>query len=155
MRKLYLVACSKQKQPCGLHIAADLYISPWFKAARAYVEQQLKIDNSSGLDDWAILSAKYGLLWPKTEIRPYEQSLQGADDGARADWLIRVIDALRANYEGEFKQMEFEFLAGLDYRKPLEDWLLYQGATIARPLLGLGIGQQKAWLKKHTERAHA
>ena len=63
---LYLVSCVKTK--CSTRASAkDLYVSPWFRKARAFVEK-------TG-DPWRILSAEYGLLHPDEEVRPYERTL--------------------------------------------------------------------------------
>ena len=65
-RRLFLVSCVKTKLPRRA-AAKDLYISDWFRKARACVE-------STGCP-WAILSAEYGLLHPDEVIRPYEKTL--------------------------------------------------------------------------------
>ena len=56
-----LIACSKTKsdQPT---LACELYVSPLFRAARAYAEQSY--------DAWLILSAKHGALRPTTLLAP-------------------------------------------------------------------------------------
>lgn len=56
-----LVSCIGQKrsQSCP---AQDMYISPWFRKAKLYVEQR-------GYD-WYILSAKYGLVHRDEVIAP-------------------------------------------------------------------------------------
>ena len=58
-RILVLVGCCEAKLP-GRHRAADLYQSPLFRRGRAYAE-------AAGYE-WAILSAKHGLLLPDTMI---------------------------------------------------------------------------------------
>ena len=54
-KPIYLVACvaAKLDRPAP---ARDLYTSPWFQKARAYVERQ------GG--QWFVLSAKHGLIAP-------------------------------------------------------------------------------------------
>lgn len=63
---VFLVACvaAKLDRPAP---ARDLYASPWFQKARAYVERQ------GGA--WFILSAKHGLIAPETVIAPYDETL--------------------------------------------------------------------------------
>src|SRR3546814_2674569 len=55
--------------------ARDLYASPWFQKARAYVERQ------GGA--WFILSAKHGLIAPETVIARYDETLGAMKAGAR------------------------------------------------------------------------
>src|SRR3546814_2942975 len=63
---VFLVACvaAKLDRPAP---ARDLYASPWFQKARAYVERQ------GGA--WFILSAKHGLIAPETVIARYDETL--------------------------------------------------------------------------------
>ena len=66
--ELYLISCVKAKLPVFEPVRArDLYISPWFKRARSYVE--------STKQPWFILSAEYGLVCPNAEILPYAKTL--------------------------------------------------------------------------------
>jgi hypothetical protein len=39
-------------------------------------------------------------------------------------------------------------LAGQLYAEPLGEWLRAWGVAVERPLQGLGIGQQRAWLAR-------
>src|SRR3546814_14699200 len=71
---VFLVACvaAKLDRPAP---ARDLYASPWFQKARAYVERQ------GGA--WFILSAKHGLIAPETVIAPYAETLGAMKAGDR------------------------------------------------------------------------
>lgn len=79
---VFLVACvaAKLDRPAP---ARDLYASPWFQKARAYVERQ------GGA--WFILSAKHGLTAPETVIAPYDETLGAMQAGERRQlaWLTR------------------------------------------------------------------
>ncbi|MGG2041320.1 DUF6884 domain-containing protein [Burkholderia gladioli] len=66
MTDIYLISCVAAKLDRASP-ARNLYQSPWFKKARAFVERH------SG--DWYILSAKHGLPPPAAVIEPYEQTL--------------------------------------------------------------------------------
>jgi hypothetical protein len=143
---IYLVACCAQKQE-GEHEAKDLYISPWFKLARKYVEQETRFNISS----WYILSAKHGLIPPTKRITRYDTSLLEMGRGAYLEWLRKVQNAL---YPVAAARCHFAILATGEYREDLVAWLTYQGSTVSVPMQGLGIGEQLSWLKKQTERAN-
>jgi uncharacterized protein DUF6884 len=63
---LFLVQCAAKKQSSAMP-ARDLYCSPWFVKARAYVEQH------GGR--WFILSAKHGLVEPTAVLTSYNVTL--------------------------------------------------------------------------------
>lgn len=130
---VYLVSCAAQKA-AQRERAAALYQSDWFRKARAYVE-------ATGCR-WFILSAEHGLLHPGAQIDPYDTALAMMSAHERRQWGARVVDQLHrelgADYAGEIV-----FLAGSLYRAPLLD---YAGPRARIPMIGLGIGQQKAWL---------
>jgi hypothetical protein len=64
-----LVACSRLKADRPLP-ARELYVSPLFRAARAYAERRY------GSECWLILSAKHGLVDPETVLAPYDVTLR-------------------------------------------------------------------------------
>ena len=80
---LCLVSCVSVKQPCAAP-AAELYVSPWFRKARACVE-------AIGCP-WYILSAKYGLVDPHSTIDPYNLTLKTMPVNRRRTWASGVID---------------------------------------------------------------
>lgn len=138
---IYLVSCCKEKQS-GLHEARDLYVSPWFKLARAYVEKEI----AKGRDRWwLILSAKHGVVRPHHKIHSYDESLVGMARGAYLDWLYKVQHLLGCYGD---PSVHFVILAGKEYRQDLVHWLRHREATVEVPMEGLGIGEQLAWLKK-------
>ena len=102
---LYLVSCVSKKLVVPAP-AKDLYTSPLFLKARAYVE--------SLSQPWHILSAKYGLVHPEQVIDPYDLTLKtmGVADWRR--WAERVMSQLQQHLDGIG---EVVFLAGMDYRK--------------------------------------
>jgi cytoplasmic iron level regulating protein YaaA (DUF328/UPF0246 family) len=89
-----------------------------------------------------ILSAKYGLIDPETEIETYNETLNTMKSAKVKDWALDVID--QAEGKINFRDDEIIFLAGEKYRKFLMP--LCRNAKV--PLLGLGIGKQLGWLKK-------
>ena len=84
-RRLFLVSCVKTKRPTRAP-AKDLYVSAWFRKARACVE-------STGCP-WGILSAEYGLLHPDEEIRPYEKTLNAMPVAERRAWANEVLESM-------------------------------------------------------------
>ena len=130
---VYLVACVSQKLDRRAP-AADLYRSDWFRKARTYVEE------TGGR--WYILSAAHGLVEPTKRLTPYDATLRDLTAAERRLWGEKTVRQLRRaigpRYTGPIV-----FLAGRLYREPL---LAFAGDRVAIPMLGMGIGQQKAWL---------
>jgi hypothetical protein len=128
---VFLVACvaAKLDRPAP---ARDLYASPWFQKARAYVERQ------GGA--WFILSAKHGLIAPETVIARYDETLGAMKAGARRLWGARVIEAMAEQIDAAAPLI---VLAGRNYRDPLWPQIERRASV---PMEGLGIGQQLAWL---------
>lgn len=131
LMSLHLVSCVSMKLDRAAR-AEDLYISPWFRKARAYIR---KLGAA-----WRILSAKHGLLDPRTEIEPYEQTLNKMAIAARRAWANAVLSAL-----GQVDINEVVFLAGARYREFLAPGLEARGILVNVPLRGLGLGEQLRW----------
>jgi hypothetical protein len=128
---VFLVACCGPKLP-DPSPAADLYISDLFKKARSYAERRGR---------WFILSALHGLLDPSAVIAPYDVTLKKMPVAKRREWGRKVRDQMEtAGLVG----LPLVALAGEDYVKPL----ISAGLTVEQPMKGLGIGEQKQWLKK-------
>lgn len=133
-RRLFLVSCVKTKRPTRAP-AKDLYVSAWFRKARACVE-------STGCP-WGILSAEYGLLHPDEEIRPYEKTLKAMPVAERRAWANEVLESMDPFLVGIDTVV---FFAGERYRKFLEPGVRERGVAVSAPMLGLSQGQQLAWL---------
>jgi hypothetical protein len=125
-RHVVLVACCGEKLPYAAP-AKELYQSSLFKKSRRYAEK-------NG-DSWLILSAKHGVVHPDATIEPYDQTLTGMNAKARREWAELVGRQLAANDK-------YTVLAGENYC----GWM--DGFETTRPMKGLGIGQQLAWLTK-------
>ena len=133
-RRLYLVSCVKTKLPTPAP-AKDLYVSPWFRKARACVER-------TGCP-WAILSAAYGLLRPDEVIRPYEKTLKAMPIVERCAWAREVLESMDPLLAGIDTVVIF---AGKPYRQYLAPALRQRGVDVAIPMLGLSQGRQLWWL---------
>jgi hypothetical protein len=125
-----LVACSWEKLDVRC-CAEDLYISPWFRKAKAYVQQRCR--------QWAILSAKHGLLLPRQPVAPYELTLKVLPHAERVRWERRVHAQLVKAFGAD---AHFLVVAGAAYVKAL------RGLDHEVPFAGMGIGQQLAALNE-------
>jgi len=132
---VYLVACVAAKLDHAAE-ARDLYISPWFRKARAYVER-------TG-SPWLILSAKHGLIAPGAVIEPYDATLGTMCAHARRLWGARVLDELARVVDVATPLI---VLAGRSYRDLLWPSIAPRAAA---PMEGLAIGEQLAWLSRAT-----
>jgi cytoplasmic iron level regulating protein YaaA (DUF328/UPF0246 family) len=115
--------------------AHDLYISTWFRKARAYVERRGH--------QWFILSAKYGLIGPDEVIAPYDETLIRMPASGRRLWGARVIEAMDREIEADTPLI---VLAGQNYRDPIWPVIAHRASI---PMEGLGIGAQLAWLGRN------
>ena len=136
-RRIYLVSCVSKKSSTPLE-AKDFYSSPWFRKARAYVEER-------GCQ-WFILSAKYRLVDPAMVISDYDQTLSKMRVGERRGWAKEVLRQLEPHLDGVHSVV---FLAGEYYRQHLEPALRQMGIEVSVPMKGLPIGKQLSWLKSH------
>lgn len=135
---LHLVACVAQKGAQAAP-AAELYRSDWFCKARAYVE-------ALGAP-WRILSAQHGLVDPAAVLEPYNASLLDLAPVQRLAWGEQVALDL---HDLVPRGGSVVFLAGKVYREAVTSSPCFNGWHAAAPMQGLGIGEQKAWLIRHT-----
>lgn len=138
IRRCYLVSCVAKKRFEAAQ-AKDLYVSDWFKKARAYVEK-------SG-EPWFILSAEYGLLDPEEMVSPYERTLNNMSLGERRAWARRVVEQMRERLP---PCDEIHVLAGTQYREFIMEFLSKRAKQVKLPLEGLRIGEQLSWLGSHS-----
>lgn len=139
-KTVVVVACSAKKAPLRrgekvpariLYSASDLFR----KAAKYAIRHG---------DEWVILSAKHGLVSPGQVLGDYNVRIPRSGD---RKWAAAVADQLRQRYDPN--RTRFVVLASAPYRKHLFE----PGSefTYTAPLEGLGIGQQKTWLKERAE----
>jgi len=132
---IVLLGCVKTKRSDRAP-AADLYISPLWRARRRYAE-------ASGAA-WFILSAKHGLVKPSEVLAPYEVALNQRSARERRDWGMEVAADLEAEI-GDLQDATVEIHAGAPYRDAVRAPLEGKGVRLVNPLAGLGIGQQLVW----------
>lgn len=131
-----LVGCSKTKVSVPSP-AKDFYTGDLFKLAVAFAQRSA--------DEVFIVSAKHGLVPLDEELRPYDRTIADLTRKDRLRWAEGVITSLRRRLPG--LRLNIIVLAGKDYADPLIRATGGTGWNCERPLLGKGIGQQKAWLK--------
>lgn len=150
MEKIYLVACTQQKVSTDRPVEArELYMaSQWFRKARALAEV--------ASDRWFIVSAGLGLAHPYELVEPYDAYVGnllhnvrydadgwGPEGMYRDDWAETVLDELLSyGTEGA----EVVLLGSKLYVETLRPLLEDAGFSVATPLKGLGIGDQKKTL---------
>lgn len=139
--RVALVACASTKLAKAAP-AADLYVSPLFKKSRAWAERSC--------DAWKILSAKHGLVDPKTVLKPYDLSLMDMTREEREAWRDKVGQALAEEYpEGA----TFVWLAGGFYMGALRFIPHPNDYEHEEPMRGMQIGQRLQWLNKELQGA--
>lgn len=120
------VACSARKLQARAP-ARELYQGALFKKQVAWLEAR-------GLQ-WAILSAKHGLVQPAEMIDPYDLVLKDLSVANRRAWAARTDAQLRQTYPGQ----TFQALLGAPYREAL------RGLPFRCPTEHLRIGKQLAF----------
>lgn len=133
---LVLISCCGEKLE-GEHRAEDLYQSQLFKASVAWAKANGK--------EWAILSAKYGLVWPDEVIESYDVVLSAPKSRSphlKPIYYKNVIKKIR-DYKNRVSCPKIAVLAGKHYLEPFQ----YEPNT-SFPLAGKGIGQRLQFLKK-------
>jgi hypothetical protein len=131
-KTLVLVACCGKKLKVKA-AAQDIYQSELFKKSRAWAE-------ING-DEWAILSAEYGILSPQKVINPYDKTLKTMCISERKSWSNFVRESIERH-----RDKKIIVLAGNDYC----GWIT-SDLDVDRPMSGMGIGQQLSWLNKQIE----
>ena len=140
LKNLGLISCTKSKQnyPCKareMYSASDLFRKAYSYATKNY-------------DSVAILSAKYGLLFPNDNVEPYEFTLNDMNSHQRKEWARKVWSQMKRRLVlTEFDKVSFH--AGKKYREYLIPKLENMNIQCETPLKNLGIGKQKAWYKEH------
>jgi len=140
LKSMGLISCTKKKQNYSC-MASEMYsASDLFRKAYAYAVKEY--------DFVAILSAKYGLLFPDEKIEPYNLTLNDMSSEEVKKWSEKVFNQM----ENRLKLSDFDkvfFLAGKKYRQYLIPKLEKKRLHCEVPLGSLGIGKQKAWYKEH------
>lgn len=145
MKTVVLIGCSGPKLDRAAP-ARDLYTSALFKKCVAYAE-------ALGAE-WAVLSAKHGLVQPDQVLAPYDCTFKGWSKGQLEDWGRKANLAISERWP--FKPTDFVFLGGEKYAFALHNYgTVYPGSPTGsylppieakEPLRFMQIGQRLAWL---------
>lgn len=153
--RIGLIGCSKQKlnHPAP---AQDLYVGPLFQLCKKWITKRTPTGLYARCDEWAILSAKHGLVMPDQVLEPYDLCLADLPRLKCQRWADWVHEQLMDKW-GE--QAIYLVLAGAEYRAGLnqmpmvEDvigcwtqWRIDRGMTRRRA--AIGIGTLKKYLKE-------
>lgn len=135
-----LIACSASKGPVAAP-AAELYRGDVFRKALTWAHRE-------AYTEVAILSARHGLVPLHQVVEPYDASLTTATLQERRRWAACVLASLLECWPLAAEACEVTFVAGRRYTEPLVELLIAAAprTEVRRPLAGLGIGHQKAWL---------
>lgn len=136
-----LVSCCKTKldHPAP---ARELYTSTMFRYAVQWIE------NSHRCDEWAILSAKHGLVLPDQVISPYDVYLGGMIAPQRKAWVERTRKQILDRWGPDtiyLVLMGHDYktaLRGLMVEDPIEcwtQWRINRGMTRRRAAMGIGL----------------
>ncbi len=110
-----------------------------FVKARRFAEHEA--------DAYSILSTRHGLVAPDQPLEPYEQTLNTMPRHERQRWAAPVWRAIVQVADIDDRLV---FLASQRYRELVAPVLAGLGYTVEVPMLGLGIGQQLAWLEQQS-----
>ena len=111
MKRVALIACGAKNRDDGFrHPAKQLYTGSFFRMSARWAE--------AVADEWAILSAKHGLLRPDDTVVAYEQSLMSMSADERDRWADRVVDQVTAIWDPA--STVFVSSAGTLYRRVLD-----------------------------------
>lgn len=130
-----LIGCVSRKESTA-RAAKDLYRGALFARRRQHAE-------ATG-QPWLIFSALHGIVDPDQVIEPYDLRITDLGRSEREVLADRVGQALAQRF-GALSGMTFEVHAGEEYVQVIKAALAPFGALLARPLRGLGIGEQLAW----------
>jgi hypothetical protein len=150
--RIVLIGCGKSKADTGRRrvIPTELYTGSLFQKRAAYAERRSL--------PWAVLSAKYGLVWSDTSIQNYDLKLDDLAPIDRAAWAVGVVSQLLSSFDDDRTKLAgvtIEIHAGRQYADTLSAMLTLVGFKVEIPTAGLGIGDQlgaytTGWLARLT-----
>lgn len=141
--KLGLVSCTKSKRHHSCKAYEMYSTSSLFNKAYGYAKKNYDIG--------VILSAKYGLLLPDDEIKPYDLTLKTMSKQQRKEWANKVFKQMKERVD-LYKIRSAYFHTGREYRELLIPKLELTGVKCIVPLEGLSFGRQLAWYNARLEK---
>ena len=121
--------------------AAELYTGPFYRLCRQWMTKPGRVD------EWGILSAKYGLVLPETVIEPYDLALKHLHYRELCRWREQVHEQLMRQWGA---QVIYMVLAGDRYcsalsRMPMVEDVIAHWTNMRklngmrRPQMGIGV----------------
>lgn len=153
MGKIILIGCGKAKRNERCR-ASDLYCGPFFRQRLAYAKRQVADSHDC---EYAILSARFGLVKPDTELEPYDHTMAMWSCLDRIAWVAGVVVQLCEYVDNDLldwadiRSIHIELHAGADYAEPLVDVLRNVGFSASWPVKGMAQGQQMRWYSQHLQ----
>jgi hypothetical protein len=155
LNRLMLIGCSKTKKAVDFNPRTGGRVVPEQLYGSQLFSKRVDYAKAKGLR-WAVLSAKYGVWFPRIELKPYDQTFADMEAAEIAAWHVGCAQRLMEEmwepfhahlHDGPIKPSELtvEIHAGADYCHPLTEILRAVGIAVELPLSGLGIGEQLAW----------
>jgi hypothetical protein len=139
MKSVFLISCTKSKQPYAC-TAEDMYKpSTQYRAALAFALN--RVDNKN--EQIFILSAKYGLLSLTDQIETYNETLIGKPRSVQLQWGKKVIKSIAERFD--INSTNFIILAGRTYVSPLIPYLRFYET----PLVGKRMGEAVSWMQRN------
>ena len=121
--------------------ARFFYRGHQFRCSRRFAED-------SGLP-WGIVSVKFGLVWPTSEVSPYIESLAHYDSDRKRRWAVSIAGALSKLYTPSSTRIIF--LGTALYMEPLGPALEQVGFTTWLPWKGKDLHGQMSMLTQLTQ----
>lgn len=155
MNYLLIISCSQRKiESDGLVPAIDRYDGPTYRSLRKF--RDANSDNKYPFPTnlrILILSAKFGLIHPETEIPDYDLKMTTERAKALAPEIQKDLKQCLHFYKIAYRGMDQVFInLGKTYRRTLEGFHWGTIATMeATGGIGLKTQQMKAWLERITE----
>lgn len=140
-----LIACSATKATTA-QAAGRLYTGDLFRKSLRWAQ------GCTTFRAVYVLSAHHGLVDLAQVIEPYDLALCNVSQTQRRIWAARVGEQLLELVDLDHDNVTA--LAGRHYTDELSLHLQRRapGVVLHRPLAGLGIGEQKTWLKRELAR---
>lgn len=137
--KFGIISCGKKKKRLP-YKAKNLYTGTYTRMKIKYAEQNL--------DEYWILSAKYGLVRPETFLHPYDVPMSDVDNPVEELDLNESIEHMNVHVWD--RNTEVYLLMGQTYKEALPE--LPEFLDVIDPFKDTaGIGEQLSWLSERVE----
>ncbi|MBW8833057.1 MAG: hypothetical protein JF606_27475 [Burkholderiales bacterium] len=141
VRRVCLIACSASK----LNRAApahEIYTGDVFRKSLVWARLQT-------YEDIVVLSPRHHVVDLQDSLQPYDGSMYAMSVDERRRWASIVFASIDTRWDLRAGGIELVMLAGAHYAEELalRIQVVAPRVRLVCPLAGLGVGQQKAWLR--------